>query len=165
MTISRSTLFLLAFVLASALSCGSDDGDPAGSAPTTNDAPTPNLFCPAHDPSAFPEMAPSIVEKASFFSPLVGAFNVFSNGSPSYSIALQIPPGRFAPSVGFVVNNGGISVSGLSSISRCGANLAQDGEIRGISLTSSDNFCWNGSRLIQVNIGKDSVGHFAEYRT
>jgi len=74
-------------------------------------------------------MTPFVVEKASFLSPLVGAFNVSSNGSPTYPIPLQIPPARYAPSVGLVVNNAGISVSGLSSISRCGSNLAQDGAI------------------------------------
>ena len=56
------------------------------------------------------------------------------------------------------------AISGLSPIHRCGSNLSQDNQIRGVDLTAGDNFCIDGFRLIQVETGKDSVGTFAEYR-
>jgi hypothetical protein len=169
MFVSRSALLLSAFVLSAPLACGNDDGDPvgpSGDAFANDGAPIPELLCPNVNDAADPAMAPLDVEKAAYLPALNGAFSVSAAGAPSYSISINLPPGRqIAPHVGLVVNNGGVSIAGLSSISRCGSNMAQDGDLRGVSLSSDDNYCLNGSRLIQIGTGKDAIGHFAEYRT
>jgi hypothetical protein len=168
MRLVRPALFPL-LALAIPLACGNDDGDPVGNsggANSSDEAPVPELVCPSFDGAAFPEMTPLIVEKASFLAPLAGAPSVSATGSFTYSIPIESPPGRrLTPQLGIVVDNGGVSVSGLSSISRCGSNLAQHDQIRGVTLTPRDNYCFNGSRLTVVGTGSDSIGKFAEYRT
>jgi hypothetical protein len=153
MAIARSIVTLSAALLILPLACGNDDGDPVGNSGGTNssdEAPVPELVCPDFVNDAYPELAPFVVEKASYSSPLVGAFNVSSNGSLSYSIALQIPPGRFAPNVRLVVNNGGFSVSGLSSYSHCSANLAKLEKSSDKKTVRSDARCRSSKRIQSI---------------
>jgi hypothetical protein len=167
MFIARSTLLLVAFVLVLPLACANDEGDPSlpGGGKPNDEGPNPGLVCPDYTANAFPEMAPSVVEKASYAPALNGAFSVSPTGSPRYSIPIEVPPGRrLAPQLEIVVDNAGVSIAGLSSIHRCGSNLAQDGELRGVQLSPEDNYCFNNSRLVQIGTGSDSIGAFAEYR-
>ena len=44
----------------------------------------------------------------------------------------------------------GFGIGGLSAITRCPSNLAQDGEIRGVRYDAEDKLCLDGKRLIPV---------------
>ena len=103
---------------------------------------------------------------------LVGTFSgdfAVVNGNATYTIPIEVAPGRggLQPSISLNYNsaagNGllgiGWSISGLSSISRCGKTIAQDGVKGGVNYDENDRFCWNGQRL--VPIADDSN----EYRT
>jgi RHS repeat-associated protein len=98
-------------------------------------------------------------------------FNV-SGGNASYSIPIQVAPGRggMQPDLSLNYTGGGNgvlgvgwSLGGLSSIHRCPANLEQDGFISGITFTDKDRYCLDGQRLIPVSGTNGAVG--TEYRT
>ena len=103
----------------------------------------------------------------------LGSFDVDAQGAATYSIPLEVPPGinGMQPSLSLNYNsqsgNGllgmGWSLGGLSSISRCAQNLAQDGKIHGVDFSNQDRFCLNGQRLVAVNgvYGADGT----EYKT
>ena len=57
----------------------------------------------------------------------------------------------------------GASLSGLSSITRCSRTIAQDGVTQGAVLSSNDQLCLGGQRLVLVSGSHGAVG--AEYRT
>jgi hypothetical protein len=59
----------------------------------------------------------------------------------------------------------GFSLQGLSRISRCPSNLAQDNHVRAVRYDTSDHFCLDGARLVQVAANADSKGSTVEYRT
>ncbi|MBA6233648.1 MULTISPECIES: FG-GAP-like repeat-containing protein [unclassified Colwellia] len=90
-----------------------------------------------------------------------GSFRVAEDGSASYQIPLKLPQGiaGVAPQMAFSYSsNGGNSnlgrgwsLSGLTSISRCPKNYAQDGYIAGVNLSIVDEYCYNGQRLIKVS--------------
>jgi len=75
-------------------------------------------------------------------------------------LSLTLPPGRagvvpdlslvYDSSAGDGVLGMGFSLTGISSITRCPKNLAQDGEVSAITLTSTDNLCLDGRRLKKV---------------
>src|SRR6266705_4746718 len=102
-----------------------------------------------------------------------GSFSVDPNGGANYTIPIQIPPGSagIAPSIALTyskqVDNPlvgvGFSISGLSTISRCGGTIALDGAKGGVYYDSRDRFCLDGQRLVAVN-GADGA-HNTEYRT
>lgn len=171
MPLARATLVLLWLLLALPLACGSDEGPiQAGgnSGPVVDDAlPTPELACPEYTSAAYPEMALLVVEKSASLGAIDGTFNVSSTGLASYTIPLNLPPGRrLAPSLSLVVDAfAGVAISGLSSIQRCGANLVEDNEIHGVRLDSSDELCLDGKRLVSIGTGNDEVGVFQEFRT
>jgi RHS repeat-associated protein len=171
-----SVVGLLVASLVFPLACGNDDGPPMNGStggPVEQPLPTPTLDCPAYVSDAHPEMAPLSPVKASAVGGIDGAFSASSTGSARYSIPLAVPPSRKVPQLSIIYDsqapNGplgqGFGVGGLSSIHRCGSNWAQDDKIRGISLSTSDHYCLDGSRLVQVDTGDDSIGTFAEYRT
>ncbi|MCW5651987.1 MAG: VCBS repeat-containing protein [Ramlibacter sp.] len=105
---------------------------------------------------------------------LSGAFSVSPGGAATYRLPIQVPPGiaGMEPKLELVYSsqggNGvagvGWSLSGLSSISRCPATLAQDGVLGGVNLNQLDRFCLDGQRLMVVGgVAYGSVG--AQYRT
>ncbi|VAX01783.1 Rhs-family protein, partial [hydrothermal vent metagenome] len=106
-------------------------------------------------------------------SAIQGSFGV-SGGAANYTIPITIPPGMagMEPSVSLSYSsqggNGlvglGWNINGLSLISRCAQNLAQDGNIRGVDFTSEDKFCLDGARLININ-GTAYGADGSEYRT
>lgn len=83
-----------------------------------------------------------------------------SGGAASYSIPINIPPGRqgMQPSVGLSYNsragNGtlgmGWSLSAGSSISRCPSTVAQDGISKGVTYNDTDRLCLDGQRLVKT---------------
>ena len=97
-----------------------------------------------------------------------------SGGAASYNIPINAPPGRngMQPSVSINYNsragNGllgmGWSLAAGSSISRCPATVAQDGNMLGITFTENDRLCLDGQRLIRVN-GTNYWSGGGEFRT
>jgi len=91
----------------------------------------------------------------------MGAFQVTADGQSSYSMAIEVPPGIMGvvPQVAVSYTNGsgngllgiGGNLSGLSSITRCGKTIEQDGISKAVQFDSSDYFCLNGQRLILMS--------------
>lgn len=105
-----------------------------------------------------PEVLPSIYGTGSAF----GSAGVTEIGSASYDFDIELPKHRFTPHIGISYNSMtsgyglagyGVSVTGLSSITRTGSNLYYDNDYKGISYTDNDNFLFDGKRLIPV-VGK-----------
>ena len=104
---------------------------------------------------------------------LAGNFGVNEGGSASYSMELSTPPGTsgVAPKLSLSYDSRGRSsvlgtgwsLTGLSSITRCGTTLSQDGFIDGVDFDSNDKFCLDGQRLVAYNGTYGANG--TEYRT
>jgi hypothetical protein len=92
-----------------------------------------------------------------------------------YTIPIQVPPGTagMEPKLALVYNsqagNGGLgvgwSLSGLSSISRCGRTIAQDGVNTGVTYDNNDRYCLDGQRLVMISPSGTYGGDGVEYRT
>ena len=105
-----------------------------------------------------------------------GSFTVTEQGSASYSIPIELPPGRHgvAPSlqISYTSSTGngtlgvGWSLDGLSTISRCNKSYAQEGQASPVRLNANDAFCLDGQRLIEVEPGefRTEVETFARIR-
>lgn len=103
-----------------------------------------------------------------------GEFSV-NQGQANYSVDIKVPPGvnGLEPklSLNYTSNadNGyvglGWDIGGVSVITRCAQTKAQDGDSfqPGINYTSSDRFCMDGKRLININGSYGANG--TEYRT
>lgn len=97
---------------------------------------------------------------------------VLPDGTASFSIPLQVPPGTagIAPTLGLTYSSRaedgllgrGWNIVGLSKITLCGKTIAQDGIRRGVDLTDADQFCLDGQRLM---LQSGTHGLAAEYRT
>src|SRR5206468_2491343 len=86
-------------------------------------------------------------------------------GKASYHVSVSLPPGvaGMVPSVSLDYGGGtansvagvGWSLSGSSSIQRCGPTIAQDARVDAVRLTNSDRLCLDGKRLMvyQANVG------------
>jgi RHS repeat-associated protein len=109
---------------------------------------------------------------------IADAFSVSSTGEAVYSISLNVPAGRLGmePHLSLSYNSGsgegpfgmGFGLSGLSSITRCASNIAQDHRIRGVRYDDEDNFCLDGLRLVPVPVSNGHTVYGAptgEYRT
>lgn len=89
-----------------------------------------------------------------------GSFEVYPNGSASYSMPIVIPVGsggltpQLSISYNSFSNDGilgwGFSLNGLSVISRALGNRITDGMARAVTLTESDYFALDGNRLKEV---------------
>ncbi len=92
---------------------------------------------------------------------IAGSFNVSSSGAATYTVPIAISPGTMGmqPSISIVYNsqsgNGplgiGWNISGLSAITRVGANLYSDEEAGGVNLDMNDKFALDGNRLLLSN--------------
>jgi RHS repeat-associated protein len=109
---------------------------------------------------------------------LADAFSVSTTGEATYRIALQVPPGRagmqphlalsYDSSAGEGPFGMGFSLEGLSAITRCASNIAQDRRIRGVRNDAEDNLCLDGLRLVlvgHVDNPHSAEGSYDEYRT
>src|SRR5262249_45913291 len=104
-----------------------------------------------------------------------GSFAVSSAGQATYRFPVVVPPGRLGMepklAVGYDSSAGdgplgvGFSLQGLSAITRCPRNLAQDGRIAPVRYDSTDAFCLDGLRLVPVTPSKHKATSVAEYRT
>ncbi len=87
-----------------------------------------------------------------------GNFNVNATGAATYSIPIAISPGTqgLQPNISIVYNsqagNGilgmGWNISGLSAITRVGANIFSDEEAGGVNFDDDDKFALDGNRLL-----------------
>ena len=102
-----------------------------------------------------------------------GTFGVTPSGSASYAVPIAVPPGttgvqpkltlQYSSNAGNGALGMGISVGGLSFITRCPTTLYQDSFIDPVDYDANDRFCLNGERLVPISgtYGADST----EYRT
>jgi len=97
--------------------------------------------------------------------------DVTEQGTPSYHVAIAVPPGAggLVPKLGLDYTassaNGlvgyGWSMGGLSTIARCRATIATDGQPGAVRWTATDKLCLDGKRLIaldsslQPQVGRD----------
>ena len=106
----------------------------------------------------------------------IGMFKDSNTGAGTYTLPISVPPGTagVAPKIGFVYNSQdnqladnlmgiGWSLSGLPTIQRCPATVAQDGFRGGINYDSNDRFCLDGQRLMAIS--GTYGGNGTEYRT
>ena len=114
---------------------------------------------------------------------LPGSGSVTPQGGYTYTLPLEVPAGRagMQPSLALSYASGGNgvlgvgwSLSGLSSITRCGQTLSTQGYVGGVHMTDfpadpaagvpEDSFCLDGQTLVAINrqaYGQDGT----EYRT
>jgi len=91
------------------------------------------------------------------FGRTAGTFAVSQKGSAQYAIPIWTPPGvrGVQPNLALLYDSQssygfmgpGWNLSGLSTISRCNRTYAQDGTPAPVTLTYTDAFCLDGSRL------------------
>lgn len=104
---------------------------------------------------------------------LAGKFDVNSLGAATYTIPISAPPGTagISPQLSVVYNsqqsNGllgmGFSLEGLTAITRCDSNYAQNGENHRADNSYNDRFCLNGQQLVALKGSYGADG--TEYRT
>jgi Salmonella virulence plasmid 65kDa B protein len=139
------------------------------------------------DPSVPPAMPQALTLPTSPIVPgadvgyLPAAWSVSPSGQFTYSIPLDVPQGRAGMQPKLSLNyssdagNGllgiGWSVSGLSSITRCGKSLSSEGTVDGVDYSdfttdqeeSVDHFCLDGQKLVAISGRYGAYG--TEYRT
>jgi hypothetical protein len=150
---------------------GPDDEPPTDIDP----APVPDLTDkPPYPKSPLPKLPPlPRIEPSAPVGAIPATFTVTPDGKAQYTVPIPVPPGRagLQPDLALVYRSDrslgplgvGWSMSGLSSIQRCGKTVAQDGRLEPVKFSSDDRFCLDGERLVAVNgqYGK----HGTEYRT
>jgi len=105
-----------------------------------------------------------------------GKFSVTPTGQAHYSIPIDVSPGTadLVPAISITydstssnIKNGllgmGFSLEGLTAITRCSCNKAQNGLIHSVDFTNKDLFCLNGEQLVAVHGSYGDDG--TEYRT
>jgi len=104
------------------------------------------------------------VPTKTYVGALKGKFSVSAQGASNYQIPIAVPPGiknlqaelivAYASETANSTLGLGWSVSGLSSIDRCGAIVPTDGFKGGVNFDNNDRFCLNGERLILTSATK-----------
>ena len=102
-----------------------------------------------------------------------GEASVTTTGAARYTVPLTLPPGTngLAPDLAIAYDSrgrygllgAGFHLSGLSSIDRCPATLAQDGRPGTVSLDWTDRYCLDGQRLQLVAGTHGAAG--SQYQT
>lgn len=141
-----------------------DDPPPAGPSP---------LLCPSYNAETSPLPTADLTPVSQGAPPgtIAGAFSVSQAGEATYSIPLIVPPGRmgmeprlavaYSSSAGDGLLGAGFGLQGLSAITRCPSNLAQDRRLRAVRYDVEDNFCLDGMRLVETS----SAPGVREFRT
>jgi RHS repeat-associated protein len=90
-----------------------------------------------------------------------GEFAVSASGAANYSIPIELPPGTqgmmpslavaYSSSSGNEMMGIGWRLEGLSSITRTGATMAQDGFIGAVNYDPNDRFILDGQRLMTIS--------------
>src|ERR1700691_6795757 len=143
-------LLVLACLFAPGCTCSSTTTPPAGPPPGI----TACLTRKARSPAA-PSGAPGTVTAPA--GTIQGTFAVTSTGEATYTMPLVTVPGRAGvepqlaityDGAGDGVLGDGFSIAGLSAVTRCPSNLAQDGVIREVKYGALDKLCLDGRRLV-----------------
>ncbi|HSN97431.1 MAG TPA: SpvB/TcaC N-terminal domain-containing protein, partial [Candidatus Nanopelagicales bacterium] len=131
--------------------------------------------CPSPDDGPDPRPAPLPPSLSVAAGTLPGSFAVTTGGEATYSIPLPILPGRagIEPSLSIIYDSSagegplgvGFTLSGLSAISRCPRNIAQDDTIAPVRDDEHDALCMDGKRLVPVGHDPSQPGQPVEYRT
>jgi hypothetical protein len=118
----------------------------------------------------------SIIYTSTALASLVGKFQgefSVNQGQANYNIPIEVVDGinNLQPNIALNYNSAsgnslvgmGWQLAGISVISRCGSNLAEDGNTIGITYTYQDKYCLDGKRLI---LTKGTYGKAnSEYKT
>lgn len=108
---------------------------------------------------------------------LTDQFNVDKDGGAAYAFELKVPPGTagLSPALGIAYNSGGgdgllgvgFGLSGLSSITRTGRTVAQDGRHGSVNYDLDDRFTLDGQRLMVVSgaYGQPQAVYHTEIQT
>ncbi|WP_241676906.1 RHS repeat-associated core domain-containing protein [Chryseobacterium sediminis] len=116
----------------------------------------------------------TIVADSIKFHDTKGNIEVNQAGQLQFTLPIALPPGikNVAPQVNLMYTSGsgngiagyGWNISGITTISRIGKNIEQDGESKGIQLNYSDYYSFNGQRLILKSgeYGKDGAEYVTE---
>jgi RHS repeat-associated protein len=117
------------------------------------------ISCPSYDPAVFPPDL-GVSSSTATFPTVPGSFAVSPTGEATYTIPLVVPPGRAGVEPSLAITYGssagegllgvGFGLRGLSAITRCASNLAQDGWIRPVRYDAQDQLCLDGARLVEV---------------
>lgn len=104
-----------------------------------------------------------------------GEFRVNESGAATYSVNISAPAGtagvapqvslNYSSSSGNGVMGLGWNLTGLSAVTRCASNYVQNNEIKGVNLSSSDRFCFNGQQLFKKNENETYGGNNVFYTT
>ena len=88
---------------------------------------------------------------------IAGNFSITSTGEATYVLPLITVPGRAGveprlaltstSSTGAGVLGAGFSLAGLSAITRCPQNLADDGDLRAVRYDADDKLCLDGASM------------------
>ena len=99
-----------------------------------------------------------------FYGALSGIHSVAPDSSFGYTLPIDVPPGvnGIQPAISLNYNseagNGlvgwGWTLSGMSSIARCGADLIRDGYVSGVGNDENYKYCIDGHRLVEISPGK-----------
>jgi hypothetical protein len=154
-------LFLLCVLAQGGCSC--EPKSPQGTQPGAH-------ACQMRKPASF--SAPTGPSTTAPAGTIPGSFSVTSTGEATYVLPLASVPGRAGvePRLSLAYDSSGddgmlgmgFSLAGLSAITRCPQNLAQDGQIRDVRYDAQDKLCLDGKRL--VPLGPEAAGSI-EYRT
>jgi len=103
-----------------------------------------------------------------------GRFDVNGMGAATYSIPIEMPDGGgISPQLSVCYNSQtpvygllgyGFDVAGISVITRAGCTPLNDGFAKGVTYTSSDNYCLDGKRLIMESgtPGQEGASYIVE---
>lgn len=111
---------------------------------------------------------------ADAFHDTKGNVDVSGSGQLQYTLPIALPPGikSVAPQMNLMYSGGlgngiagyGWGLTGITSISRIGKNIENDGKVEGVKLDYSDFYSFNGQRLILKSgeYGKDGAEYVTE---
>jgi hypothetical protein len=168
--VRASILFLVVVCAVTVVGC-SDTGAPFAQRGASFKGPASSGHCAEPGAVLVPgALAPSATVEAGTIG---GSFSVSSTGAAVYAMPFEVVPGRAGvqpSSLGITYDSSpdegalgvGFGISGLSAVSRCPKNLAQDGEIAAVQEMPGDAFCLDSLRLVPVDSGSAKP---VEFRT
>ncbi|MDQ1805055.1 RHS repeat-associated core domain-containing protein [Chryseobacterium sp. CKR4-1] len=137
--------------------------------------PARGMSMQQHNIAQFSEFEQEIVTQENLsFHDTRGTIEVSGNGQLQFTLPIALPPGikSVAPQINLMYTSGsgngiagfGWNISGITSISRMGRNIDQDGENSKIQLDYFDYYMFMGQRLILKSgeYGKDGTEYMTE---
>jgi RHS repeat-associated protein len=134
--------------------------------------PLPPIEAKENAPNPVSTPLPSVSDLTYKIGSVAGSFRVDESGAATYHIPINLQRGRggikpdlslnYHSSARHGIAGIGWSISGVSGISRCPANVADDGFAHAVMLNNSDRLCLDGQKLVLVSGQYGASG--AEYR-